>query len=394
MKKIVLRLFALVLPPVFFVFSCNLDPSPSPQQDEGVRSSPGGEPVVEQQYYTVYLEPENVIGINTNANTRAMSKEIAVMWHEFFEVVFKYNDGSTDGIVARASWEKGNPTGVSGLYRGNGIDYSAAISPAPNSGSAVLFVGTKNDRTLLGVGRLIDVRDRNGNSTGTIINNNSVSVTFEVSALKAGVNYDKTLSSFITNSGGNAVLPGNTTLVNNIIYVQNKYFPLFKLTSTVINATYEFYIDGGSWSTFKNAIILADNNGAKCGKRIPRYHIGNGQYQFGSHLLVDENTIESITNNLSAGDIFENPVEFSFNTANTEDGSVFALVFEIPVYPLSGVGNSGKWYIRPSHGSYLFDLDDGIGGVGGAVFIGTGNVESYLPQQYSPPLPPPSYWPP
>lgn len=362
MKKIVLKVFALfILPPVLFLLSCDLNPLP-PQYNK----PPFGQTPVERQYYTISLAPSNdVISIGT----RALSKESAQMGCDFFEVVFKYNNGSTDGIVARAAWEIGNPSGLGGVYREGGVNYSnVTANPAPSTGSAVLFVGKKSDKTLLAVGKLSHV----DGAADAMITSESKTVTFEAAALKAGVSYNAVNSSFLTYSDSSMSIP-------NVIesgVVHKKQFPLFKLAENgVTYAQYTFVAEGTAWGVFGNGIIQAGNGIFE--KRIPRYSIANGVYQSSSRLLQDNKTAVTMTPNLATGN-----VEFTFNTANTDDGSVFALVFSVPVYALSGVSGAGNkavtWYIRPGYESNWLDLDDGNGGKGGAVFIGTGDVGAYL----------------
>jgi hypothetical protein len=68
------------------------------------------------------------------------------------------------------------------------------------------------------------------------------------------------------------------------------------------------------------------------------------------------------------------------------DGRVFAFSFQIPVYPLTNADSRASgftWYLRPGYDPYRDDLDDGMGGSGGAILIGTGTfAEAAQPSIY------------
>jgi hypothetical protein len=401
MKKAIFASFALLFA-LFALFSCVVDPPPVVETPLPVDNT-----APQKQYYTVYLKPPNndVIGIGT----RALSKDIAQMGHEFFEVVFIYNNNGTTH-TARVSWELGSPSGLAGVYRGanggTGADYSGmTATPAVNSGSAVIFVG-KKDKTLLGIGKLSMV----DGVAGALITSRTETVTFEVAALKAGVSAtndlpDKTNSSFWTDTTGGLAVSAANTVVETDIFIHNplRVFPLFKLapnaeapTRFVTHAQYTFGFESEttnpSLATYWGAVIRAGKGMWE--KRVPRYLITNGLYQYSSYLVQDKETTVTMTNNQTVGDVFVsnppnpltdgNPLTFTFDTTNTIDGSVFALAFSVPVYALSSTTGAGgdkavMWYLRPGFDTFLFDLDDGKNGPGGAIFIGTGDVASYLP---------------
>jgi len=339
----------------------------------------------EKKLYTVYLQQPNndVIGIGT----RALSRDTAQMAHEFFEVVFVYNNNGTIH-TARTSWELGNPTGLGGVYRTQGgVQYNGvSASPTVNTGSAVIFVG-KKDKTLLGIGRLSLV----DGVSGTTLTTQSQSVTFEVAAIKAGASFNAGGSSFLTDFNALGTVNAANTAIEGDIYIQfpQKLFPLYKLAQSastarfVTNGRYSFSLDNGQpWSTYSGSIIRAGKGMWE--KRKPRYLITEGLYQYSSYLVEDNETVVAMTNNQTAAPAaFDNPLAFTFDTTSTIDGSVFALAFSVPVYALSGTtGSTGEkavvWYMRPGFGTHLFDTDDGNGGLGGSVFIGTGNVKKYL----------------
>jgi len=345
---------------------------------------------------TLYLDGGVPI---TNNQSRGLKKELAKAGHDYFEVVFYQQVGTsrnpaTDKIV-RASWELMKNSWITGVP-GKGkeddpVNYGAGsvLSPAlsEGQGAAILFVGKKIDRTLLAVGKLTHV---NGNP-GFIIDSSTTSVTFSVAALKSGV--DVADCGFFTDANYQAGDPddayvnsdntvrGDPAGVLQIPPLTGKPFPIFKLRPN--NDTYAHYHFGVDASPnnigdYLNGIILADNG--SYGKKQPRYPTADGRFQYSSLMLDDITKITAVNNTTLSGYdavaaplVLQNPVKVKFDTSGgTAAGSVFAFIFEIPVFPLAASGNPGTWYIRASYDSYWLDLDDGAGGAGGAVLIGTG----------------------
>jgi hypothetical protein len=335
---------------------------------------------------------------------RGLSRELAIAGHDYFEVVFYYKASNTaadpGNVIARTSWELYKDARITGVYGkkagegpSTGISYaSTSVSAAAvGSGAAVLFVGKKTDRTLLAIGRLAQV---NG-ATSTIITPNTATVTFDVSALKSGI--DITDCGFFTDAnysgtpGDAYVSTGNT--IRQTLPIYGKDFPLYKLrVNGDTYARYNFALDGADTfaTNYPNSIILAGNG--SYGKRQPRFPVPDGGSQKAS-LRLDNNTeITALPGNNTVPDPYNpvtgtpsyfNPsVRVKFNTAGTLLGSAFAFIFEIPVYALTARGDPGTWYIRPSYDSYFLDLDNGLGNVtgsgpgsaGGAVLLGTGEV--------------------
>jgi len=130
---------------------------------------------------TVYIDGSTPVPV-TKASKRAMTRDLAKMAYDYFEVIFVSGTGGTAGdttaaytSIARASWELGQSAGISGVDRGSnpttgnmaGVNYAwsdTAVTLAkdtsptvPARGLALMFVGKKDGRTLLGVGRIGDV---------------------------------------------------------------------------------------------------------------------------------------------------------------------------------------------------------------------------------------------
>jgi hypothetical protein len=336
---------------------------------------------------------------------RGLSRELAIAGHDYFEVVFHYRaaDPAND-VIARTSWELYRDARVTGV-RGKGGEgdtnygytavYGAGTNVAPaadTSGAAILFVGKKTDRTLLAVGRLASTKLIGGaDGPATSISVNTASVTFNVSALKSGI--DVAGCDFFTDANysgtpGDVNVSGPNTLRESLS-IYGKTFPLYKLrVNSDTYARYNFALDGDTFTSYENSIILA--GAGSYGKRQPRFPVSDGGSQKAS-LRLDNNTIiEPVLgyntvsdpyNPVIAPSYFINSVRVKFNTAaGTLVGSAFAFIFEIPVYALTArtatEGNTppGTWYIRPSYDSYFLDLDNGLGAAGGAVLMGMGEI--------------------
>jgi hypothetical protein len=323
---------------------------------------------------TVYLDGATVPV--SKSRSRALTLELAKLGHDYFEVAFLHKPSNT---IARAAWETGHFAGIKGVYRG-GADYG---SPDPsNTASAIIFVGKKSDKTLLAVGNLT------GTSEGDLVTSITADtkwVTFTVAALEAATSFDAEDSSFWT---GNPVPDWPITVITPVIV--RDIFPLYKLPlSSTIRGDYRFDVKGGGFGGYLNGILVA-NNGATLQKVMPRYPYGTGNHEtLGDYYTEDYydtgpgSTVVSFRNNSNQtpNAAFQNPVEFLFTTGTLDDilipGKAFALVFQIPVYPLfnDGRGTADPWFIRPGYDSYFYDLDDGTKmATGGAVLIGIGDI--------------------
>jgi hypothetical protein len=394
---------ALAVILVFFLFTCK--PFASGGYDE---SDPG-----ETVYTNVEYSPDGSVTIYLDGSmpvrsSRALTLKWAQIGHDFFEVAF-YHPASNR--VARASWETGHAAGVNGVVRN--LDYSSAIPTGlgAGQGAAILFVGKKSDKTLLAVGRLTGTNDPEGGAT--FVSANTRSVTFSVAALVAGTSHNNTDSNFVTSAGGGTGTTIRRSSTQILPVLIGKYlFPLyrFRLTGTPTppatqNADYYIrVVPGDSITNYREGILQAgpatfallppsnDN------RLTPRYPTGGNNWDYVNWALYggskDTDTVVAFrpgTNTpdglsplplppSGSGTDNEPPaltVSFQFtNISSASNGKIFAFSFQVPVYPLTDVdGRRAKgdlWYIRPGYDSYLYDLDDGKGGTGGAILIGTG----------------------
>jgi len=347
---------------------------------------------------TIYLEG----GVPRKTANRALSSDLTRMGHDFYEVIFY--DGTN---VTRASWEIGESVGVRNVPRGAvgvGINYSLTgagtttlTAPASGYGYAALFVGRKDDKTLLAVGRLTAV---NGSAT-TTINENSTSVTFTVAAFDAGASSTAANSSFLTASNGTPsyavadVGAANTSVQS--FGIGGNPFPLFHLPydsvthQATVAARYTVsFVAAATATDFWPAVRLAAPTSSKVELRQPRMPIGGSNYYVKNAFLLKasataapaDGTLVAITNNITgtAGSTnFTNGIEFLFTTAAVALPGIFSFNFEVPVVAVtdllpspnpSGIASAITWYVRPAYGTGAYDLDNGNRGSGGCILMG------------------------
>jgi hypothetical protein len=328
----------------------------------------------DMSYITIYLEG----GVSV---PRALSKPLAMMGCDYFEVNFLDNAN----ILTRAEWMAGKLARISGLT--TGISYGN-IAPVAGQGSAILFAG-KTDKTIMAVGRLTAV----DGVAGTTIAAGSKTITFNLNAVVASVSSTPSASSFLTaarTSPYTTVNAANTVVSNDNVFhtVPSKTFPCFELERLrTVRADYEFKLESADRAFSDYGIFVSPPAFAAPGlpvnpveRKTPRYTSPDGAFHE-SILLLDENTEVNLLNNMTAGDRFDSKVQFTFNTTDTINGSMFSFAFSVPVYALRELdkdGNRSRWYVRSSYGPNLYDLDDGTIGMGGGVLIKTGHITASL----------------
>jgi len=330
-----------------------------PNSDETDYAQTDTPPAYGSASVTVYLDG------NGPAESRAMTRVFAEMGCDYFEVYFIGNSGGTIRTVS-GQWRIGEKAGVSDVLRDVNYD---GISPIPASGhgSAVLLAG-KSDKTIMAVGRL--------KATDTNITTATTKVTFELNAIIAGIALTPEDSSFLTAAKDIATNYSNVSVANTDIVpesILSRYFGAFKLRPglAAIKAKYTFslsYTGGGV--SFNNYGLYVAGAG-KAEKMHPAYTPPEGGNINTAIIILDQSTSVTMDNNQTVGDAFEPAVEFTFNTTSTTLGSIFALVFEIPVSVLKIP--ECRWYMRPGYGVLKYELDDGANGNGGAVLIKTGD---------------------
>ena len=391
-----------------------------------VEYSPGGE------LLTVYFKPDGLSedakpgpdtwGVPRTAAQRALTLELAKMGHDFFEAVFV--SGTT---IARASWEIGTPAGIAGVPRP--FDYGKVVGDP----AAVIFVGKKTVKTLLGIGQIVRVDSAwVANTNVATVGSTTKSVTFGVWPITTHVGFSTidtvyTEETFLTDFGLGTVNAANTKGQKMALQASAEY-PLFKLpevspthdwgypeppaeqvpaTPPTILAKYKIggvddpsdnpgfpSVSGvGLVTAVKQNLLAAAMRADKLEiiKRTPSFFY-KGQIFDAVGDVIDQYTKVDPTNNngavaspAAATTAIVNPIEMKF-TQDPRYTGIFAITFQVPVFaitaaPLDATNepanstNGGppatKWYIRPGYNQYQYLLDDGEA-AGGAVMLGAG----------------------
>jgi hypothetical protein len=360
----------------------------------------------EKIIYTNVEYYENGITIYLNGPvpvpaSRALSKSLAIIGHDFFEVTFLYRSTATEYIVARGTWELGEDAGIDGIYRINPVNYGLPINVASlptdgTGGTAILFAGKKTDKTLLAVGALSDARDSNGDSGkyggGIWLSSNTISVSFELNALRAGA----------------PTFTANGAAASGDILVGNRKYPVFAVPdnngSIPASYTIQTHSATNNFAYYQNGIILAPDPvpSPLPPADLPHYPFNNYPFYRVANIKPhytypdedpanttywrlatydwSENTIVTLANNTAASGVFQNPVNFTLNTTNASvvEKQILSITFQIPVFALRGVNaqepSPVMWFIRPGYDYYRMELDNGQFGNGGALLISIGVI--------------------
>jgi len=370
---------------------------------------------------TIYLDRQVPVSA---ASQRALTKKLAILGHDFFEVTFMYKTADPNPIIARGSWELGEPAGVNDVYRTDGgINYGAAInaSLSNNTGTAIIFAGKKTDKTLLAVGALIGV----DGTTSKEITSTTKSVSFALNALKAGAHLSTDESSILTNAAstsGDGLMTASRTVTRNTV-IKYRSFPTYMIpTGRTTNARYTMdvaanvsgytppapsnpdadpapTVAGNHFDYYRPGIIYAPNppawtgTGDQAGKSVPVYYYyreASLPYNFYNlfniepHFTETDGTVQTANlplvwyhltdpnggvidfhNNykstMTVGTSFVNPILFTLDPGSAPDNRIFSFAFQIPVYALSTAGNPVTWFIKHGYDKYFEELDDGKG---------------------------------
>jgi hypothetical protein len=397
MKKIFVKtIFAAVAVVLVTLFLVTCDDLLFPQGEDGeytdVVYSPDGNNI------TLYLRPDGMgedvkpgpdtYGVPRTAAQRALSLELAKMGHDYFEAVFV-----SSTAVARAAWEIGMPAGISGVDRG--IDYQkVAGDPA-----AVIFVGKKTGKTLLGIGHIVKVDNTfvaagsPSPAPGATIGSSAKSVTFGVYPLRTQVGFRNTAAlgsppvwvlkdgkTFLTDYKGTGVSDANTE-GQNVSLAAGVEYPLFKLPVVDVDTYPTLTFDPDDLDTWPNSLATYTIGGMASGavaglpagdknpgfvgvladkpdlftaailaapleiiKRTPSF-LYKGQTFDASGEVIDMYTQVEPTNNGTAGVAFDNPITMRFAQAIQSTG-IFAITFQVPVYAITAAplsdGTAGK----------------------------------------------------
>jgi hypothetical protein len=415
MKKILFVGIAVIL--AVFLVTCDVF---FPKEDEDVEYTD----VVfseDGMTVTVYLDGATVPVSKTDY--RAMSTRLSKMAYDYLEVVFI--SGST---VARAQWELGQSAGISGVARGaagTGINYefvntvlastpTAPPSPpatylpptvaAPN-GVALMAVGRKDGKTLLGIGQIghVDSLKYAISNTGAnigypvtidaVVLPSTQSVTFYIESVKTGLLVGTETTTVNDYGIKFDSLKFTTTTPAQTIQADSKRsnlgginYPLYSLpeaaAASVQEGTYTFE---GAAVTYKGQLMLnrfyptwatGVSPFVDVEMRIPRY-MDSGRYLQPKTNIDVRSTVESLAYAKAPLNLFDNVVDLTFTRVGTGTG-IYSFFIQIPVVLMTKApGTNGGsiqpiiWNIRTGLGSELYSLDDGLAS-GGCVLMGIG----------------------
>jgi len=416
MKKILLTGIVILIA-VFFVTCEEFFPEETKVEYTDVEYAQDGSSI------TVYLDGK---GVPKTAAQRAMTRDLARIAYDYIEVIFISGTN-----IARNAWELGQSAGISGVYKGAtgaGQDYIYGTTKTDNI--ALMFVGRKDSKLLLGVGRLAEVdhsasgttapagwTTANGytgtwatgnnattnmpNSPYAFITSGSKSVTFYIEAVKTGLwvsgqtvtptgapdSFDfvtgGTTGSWTSRASHSQQLSlGNSPAVNYPLYAlpQMKDILTANQPGDGIVKQWAKYTFAGAVSTFATQIrtVKAAAAAVKVERRLPRY-LDGGVYYVPKNSNFDIKTLVIVrpSYTATAKGAFVNEIPLEFQVKGT---GIFSFFLEIPVFMIndSAATNSGPaaeiWNIRTGFGSELYSLDDGVDGPGGCVLMGVGNT--------------------
>jgi len=371
---------------------------------------------------TLYLDGK---GVPVTKAQRAITRDLAKMAYDYFEVIFIATSAPPGAIYARAQWELGQSAGISGVYRGTaatkGADYLWSSGKADLV--ALMFVGTKNDKTLLGVGRIGEVDHSASYAGGTdlppgwldsgystfvsghdsdglpktpyaFIRPESTSVTFYVEAIKTGLligaededtnDISAKTDSFNYTGPNDATDPDETSDWNSRITHSKRQppasgskalYPIYSLPEEKDDEQHAEYVFKGAAKTFIKEIIT--NGDVAIEKRFPRYLEGGRYRQLKENVDTDTTVVYDGTPP-AVGDPIDNTVPLLFTVQGT---GVFSFYIEMPVYMITkekGTNNGDLksiiWKLRTGLGSELYSLDTGKSS-GGCVLMGIGEID-------------------
>jgi len=374
-KKILITGVVLLLV-MFFIGTCDalLSEEDEIEYTDVVYSENGRE-------VTIYLDGETVP--ITKSAKRAMSRDLAEMAYDYLEVVFVNNSA-----VARASWELGDPAGISGIDRSDTvIDYGNIYSDT--GPCACLFVGKSSDKTLLGFGKIIKTNSTaNGNVTTS-----TKSVTFGLAAVQTGLVVTGEAAPPANPRGvlvsSLAIADSTSTLLGLGSGAVKTSFPLYTFETVSADVskagTYTFGLSGaaslitGYWTAVRTTGTLP-----KVQRREPRF-VDGGTYRQPKARTDTKTRINLAATYTAALDAqFANPVAFTVDLKPQSSGFL-SFFIEVPVFNVTSLAagkNGGPdaevWKLRTGYGSDLYNLDDGVNS-GGCALLGVGpNADDFL----------------
>jgi len=381
MKRFLITGFVIIL--AVFLVTCDALFPDADDDDEitytDVEYSEGGSVV------KVWIDGSKPVPV-TKRSLRAMSTDLSRMAYDYLEVIFK--SGST---IARSQWELGESAGISGIVRTTGTgtpapDYKWVSAATDNY--ALMAVGTKDGKTLLGVGAInsVDGSTYTATPANIYIYATTQYVTFYLLSVKTGliVSGESKLSG--DPPAGNPVgalvdsFPGSSANFGSVRSdIGDLQVPIYSFTDTQIlagtaSATYTFE---GAVDTafFGNDLIFSDTSKPiTAERRVPRYMV-DGRYKIAKG-MVNTRTKVTVSSTYTSTTMTKNVVPLDFTIVGGK--GIFSFYLDMPVFlksaapsTNSGTLNPIAWHVRTGFGSELYSLDDG-GASGGCVLMGIG----------------------
>jgi len=356
----------------------------------------------------VYDENGNPWGVNLaigGTTGRALTLNNAVLYTDYYEVAFYYQ-----GSVYRTTWDKddvGRLVVPFGTYDHVGVDDPLDVSATKDDvidgikGAAILFAGTKADKTLLAVGKL--------KTADQTISVTTTRVTFDLISLKNDINlnisdftdtpvipgnttFEITTTSFVTLPGSPVI--ANPTAAPKLLPVLGTNIPFFPVeadfgdpdaTPTPIPAAPK--INTATWSItpasnpYKAGIRLVMPTASTYEARlvpagfptkIPDY---SGLLITAAQIVPDLDTTPLI-GNLATGAQFPTTDIFSLTFTVAPQKGLAWLSVDIPVYALDDAVSpfgvkAETWHIRGGENFTRFDAGIATESRGGRILIGT-----------------------
>ena len=338
MKKTFFAVCAVLL--ALLLFSC-----------DAIVDTDSSEPVE----YTADGRPLVSLTIGTS-RARALTTDLAKAGADFYEVTFF--DG-TD--YYRASWDF-TKTGRIKIPAGT---YAT-------SGEAVLFVGSRDDKTLLAVGIITTPGDG-------VITPAMNSITFTLAALTTDVKADPASTFKITADKDVTTYPLTAAYSSTNFpkaRLDGKVIPMFVVPKddSSITATFSIGAGGGDFTDYSDGMYI-----------LPVTAPAKNVYSKGISSMAGDAPVEVTASfaTLAAGDNFPADGVIDLDITTPDEDGLSRIAIELPVCAIATdadpglVANPITWYIRGGLQNGLFDEGAAKKSIGGAILLGIGAVTSY-----------------
>ena len=315
------------------------------------------------------------------AASRAMSDSLAQMAQWNYEVVFQAPITGGNGKIVKETWIRGQAVSVYDVYTtSDGVDYGKAAPAAATDGAAILFVGRQE--ALLGVGTLVSQTNRKGpGKVDAILDNDTLTVTFAVSALTGGAGFTDASSTFKLYTADWASAKVTEDNVKGFGKSIDELYPAYQVANNeAVFAGYTIGAHGGDIDDYLPGIKIRSVANTRINAAIPSNSVSGSTFP---ENRLDLASADIFNGNSGAagtafvlGDNLNKDIRFKLVTKDeAAKKGYYAFNFQICVSPITDDGTTGTWYIRNGFGINEFLLDDGRGGDGGAILLGINNPD-------------------